>query len=212
MKTKRLWIWSLIFGVMASLLVYGFVFMNLTTPASSEQSEPTEEELAAAAQEEEERLADEAFNREKVNPIVEIEDGKRAISLKVAQSEEGVSGYIEPRSQVDIIAYSTDFESEELEDSETTEGSGEVEEMEFLTAEVILQNVKVLASGKSADTDNEALSYETVTVEVTPEEGVMLSLAAKDQDGFYFMLRHEEDDDVLEDTLRQTRQVVKGER
>lgn len=205
MKTKRLWIWSLIFGVMASLLVYGFVFMNFSEPASS-SPEPTEEEIAEALAEEE-RLAEEAaFNRDKVNPIVEIEDGKRAISLKVALIEEGVSGYIEPKSYVDIIAYSTKFDEEEAEEGE------EPQEIENLTAELVLQNVKVLASGASADTEDEALRYETVTVEVTPEEGVLLSLAAKDQDGFYFMLRNEEDNEMQEDSVRLTRQVVKGER
>lgn len=210
MKTKRLWIWSLIFGIMASLLVYGFVFMNFSEPALSE-SEPTEEELAAAALEEEERLAEEAFQREKVNPIVEISEGKRAISLKVALIEEGVSGYIEPKSYVDIIAYSTNFEEEEAVEGEEAVEREEPLEIETLTAELILQNVKVLASGASADTEDEALRYETVTVEVTPEEGVLLSLAAKDQDGFYFMLRNEEDDQ-LGNPVQLTRQVVKGDR
>lgn len=204
MKTKRLWIWSLIFGVIASLLVYGFVFMNLTTPVSS-SSESTAEELAVAAQKEEERLAEAVFEREKVNPIVEISDGKRAISLRVSLNEEGVSGYIEPKSQIDIIAFSTVFESEEME------GSEEVDKKEFLSAELILQNVKVLASGSSADKEDEALRYQTVTVEVTPEEGVLLSLAAKEKDGFYFMLRNEEDDHLQAEPVQLTRQVVKGE-
>ena len=39
------------------------------------------------------------------------------------------------------------------------------------TAVLVLENVKVLASGKSPDSPDEALRYETVTVEVTPEGG-----------------------------------------
>ena len=38
--------------------------------------------------------------------MIEVSEGNRAISLKAAL-ESGVSGYIEPGSYVDIIAYET---------------------------------------------------------------------------------------------------------
>ncbi len=51
----------------------------------------------------------------------------------------------------------------------------------------------------------------TVTLEVTPEEGVMLSLAAKDKDGFYFMLRNTKDSATGKLNYKQTREVIKEE-
>lgn len=199
MNTKKVWIAAVVTGMIAAVLIYSAFITNITSP--EEEAQIAEEQAAAEEQE-----AEAAYERNKVNPIVEIEDGKRAVSLRVMHTEEGVSGYIEPKSRVDIVAYHTDVEKEQEEDSE------EVSETEFLTAELILQDVKVLASGASADSENEALRYETVTVEVTPEEGVLLSLAAKDQDGFYFLLRNEEDESINEDEISLTRQVMKGER
>jgi Flp pilus assembly protein CpaB len=199
MNTKKVWLAALVTGMIAAVLIYSAFVTNITSP--EEEAQIAEEQAAM-----EEREAEAEFERNKVNPIVEIEEGKRAVSLRVTHTEEGVSGYIEPKSKVDIVAYQTEIEEEQEEDSE------DISETEFLTAELILQDVKVLASGASADSENEALRYETVTVEVTPEEGVLLSLAAKDQDGFYFLLRNDEDGSVEEDEISLTRQVMKGER
>jgi pilus assembly protein CpaB len=200
MNMKKIWIASLVTGMIAAVLIYSAFVTNITSP---EEAEVAEQEQAAA----EEQEMEEAFAREKANPIVEIEEGKRAMSLRVANPEEGVSGYIEPKDRVDVVAYYT-----EVEEGEEDEETGESSETELLTAELIMQDLKVLASGISADSENEALRYETVTVEVTPEEGVELSLAAKDQDGFYFMLREEEDGTTLEERINITRPVMKGER
>lgn len=76
---------------------------------------------------------------------------------------------------------------------------------------LVLENVKVLTSGKSADTKDAVLNYETVTLEVTVDEGVMLGLASKDKDGFYLMLRNPEDTETGKAGLKQTREVIKEE-
>ncbi|WP_226658797.1 RcpC/CpaB family pilus assembly protein [Guptibacillus hwajinpoensis] len=184
MKTKRIWMWSVIFGAFATVIVYVALFTNLTTDAETEVKKVEAPEVAAETA---------VPKREIPNSIVEVTEGKRALSIDVELAP-GVSGYIEPNSFVDVIAYETMIDEEEKE---------------FKSAVMMLQKVKVLSSGKSSDSTEEALHYETVTLEVTPEEGVSLSLAAKDKDGFYLMLRNSEDDGTVKEGLKETRQVYK---
>jgi pilus assembly protein CpaB len=189
MKTKRLWILSLLFGIIAALAAYVVVF-----PPSA----PVPAATTAAADNEDEKQAEkepEMESRQMNNKMLEVEEGKRAMSLKVTALEQGVSGYVEPNSYIDIIAY------ESAKDEKTKK--------EFRTAKLVLQNVKVLGSGKSADGEDEALRYETITVEVTPEQGVELSLASRDKDGFYFMMRGEGDGTVEDKAISFTREIIK---
>lgn len=198
--TKRIWMWSFVFGLFAAMIAY---FALFSSGNSSPASAGTETASAPVVEEEEldEEVVDEGIPpRELNNPMVQASEGKRAISLRVINAEEGVSGYIEPNSRVDIIAYETNIEEEEGK------------EKEYLSAVLVLENVLVLASGLSSSDQEEAMKYQTVTVEVSPEDGVMLSLAAKDEEGFYFMLRNPEDDKVLKEPFyKNTREVVKRE-
>ncbi|MCA1065260.1 Flp pilus assembly protein CpaB [Rossellomorea sp. AcN35-11] len=191
MKTKSIWILSFVFGLMAALAAYIVIFpATATVPASTTtalkddaKEEPVEEEDPQVPE------------REMKNKMISVEEGKRAISLKVMALEQGVSGYIQPNSYIDIIAY------ESTKDEKNNK--------EIRTAKLILQNVRVLTSGKSADAQEEALRYETVTVEVTPAQGVELSLASRDKDGFYFMLRGEDDANIEKDPIVFSREVFK---
>lgn len=198
---------SLILG----LIVAGFVYLtlfakdNTSTPASVSVSEDQEDSKDVKSEEEKENEnengkqseKEKALLREFVNPIVDVSKGKRAISIKVLNLEQGVSGYITPNSMVDVIAYET------TRDDATKK--------EFKSAVLVLENVKVLTSGKSSDNKEAALLYETVTLEVTPEQGVVLSLASKDKDAFYLMLRNSEDTETGKAGLKQTREVIKEE-
>ena len=74
---------------------------------------------------------------------------------------------------------------------------------------MILEDVKVLSSGKSPDSPDDALRYETVTVEVTPEEGLQLGLTAKYKDGFHLMLRNDEDTSTGKKGLKETKEILK---
>lgn len=193
MKTKRIWIWSLIFGILAAFVVYVIVFSESPTPTSAEEKTKVEEKAdnsTATAEKEAEA------SRTIENAMVPVSEGKRAISLKVGL-EQGVSGYIEPNSKVDIVYYETTIDA--------------ATKKEHRTAVLALQNIKVLASGKASDSEDEALQYETVTVEVTPEEGVALSLAATEKGGFYFMLRNEKDSGTEKEDVQVTRGVEKGD-
>jgi pilus assembly protein CpaB len=200
MNTKKIWLISLILGLSVAILVYISIFTkdNATTPASvsvSQDQDDTKdnaktEEIVKEKQAEKEK----ALLREFANPIVDVSTGKRAISIRV-DLVQGVSGYIAPNSMVDVIAYET------TKDDATKK--------EFRSAVLVLENVKVLTSGKSSDPKEGALNYETVTLEVTVEEGIVLGLASKDKDGFYLMLRNAEDTETGKAGLKQTREVIK---
>jgi pilus assembly protein CpaB len=203
MNTKKIWLISLILGLMVSGVVYISIFAkdNTMAPASGSVSQnqndtkddvKSEEELEKEKQVEKEK----ALLREFANPMVDVSTGKRAISINVDIAP-GVSGYIAPNSMVDVIAY------ESTKDDATKK--------EFRSAVLVLENVKVLTSGKSSDPKESALNYETVTLEVSVEEGIVLSLASKDKDGFYLMLRNTEDTETGKAGLKQTREVIKEE-
>jgi len=194
MKTKRIWIWSLIFGMFTTLIVYVGVFSDITKASTETEKVETKKVVEPTKEEEKEESIK---PREINNPIVEISEGNRAISLKVAL-EFGVSGYIEPGSYVDVIAFGS--------------SKDDATKKEYRSAVLVLQNKKVLTSGKASDNEEEALHYETVTLEVTPQEGVMLSLASKDKDGFYLMLRNTEDHDTIAEPVQETREVIKEEK
>ncbi|GHH97578.1 Flp pilus assembly protein CpaB [Neobacillus kokaensis] len=200
MNTKKIWLISLVLGLAVAGFVYISIFAknNQTTPANATASQETQEEKDKKAEEEVEKAKqaekEKALQREFTNPIVDVDKGKRAISIKV-DLEMGVSGYVAPNSMVDVVAY------------ETTKD--EKKDKKFLSAVLVLENVKVLTSGKSADPKESALNYETVTLEVTPEQGVMLSLASKDKNGFYLMLRNTEDTKTGKTGLKQTREIIK---
>ncbi|MGG3468014.1 Flp pilus assembly protein CpaB [Neobacillus pocheonensis] len=202
MNTKKIWIISVILGMTVAGFAYLTIFSKDKISNASEGQVTQEQQNKVSPtdkQAEEKKKADEEkkkLEREFKNSIVAVSKGKRAISLKV-NLEQGVSGFISPNSMVDVIAYET-----------TKDAAGK----EFKSAVIALENVKVLTSGKSSDSKEEALHYETVTLEVTPEQGVMLGLASKDKDGFYLMLRNSEDTENGKVGIKQTREVIKDDK
>jgi pilus assembly protein CpaB len=204
MNTKKIWMISLILGLMVAGIVYISIFTkdNTTAPASGSVSQNQDDTKNDVKSEELEKVKEKQAEKEKAllrefaNPIVDVSPGKRAISINVDLAP-GVSGYIAPNSMVDVIAY------ESTKDDATKK--------EFRSAVLVLENVKVLTSGKSSDPKESAFNYETVTLEVSVEEGIVLSLASKDKDGFYLMLRNTEDTETGKAGLKHTREVIKEE-
>ncbi len=110
-----------------------------------------------------------------------IESGKRAMSVRV-DKETGVSGFITPNSYVDVLA------------TGTVKAGGDREQR----SKLILQNVKVMAIGKSIEIeDNEPVEVPTVTLLVSPEDAEKLTLATQ-QKPVRLALRHFEDDASVE--------------
>jgi pilus assembly protein CpaB len=201
MNTKKIWIISLILGLTVAGFSYFTIFSKekVTTAAEGtvNQENGKDEDLDKNAEKAKSVEKEKVLAREFTNSIVEVSKGKRAISIKILNLEQGVSGYVAPNSMVDVIAYET------TKDDATKK--------EFKSAVLVLENIKVLTSGKSSNNKEEALNYESVTLEVTPEQGVMLGLASRDKDAFYLMLRNPEDTATGKAGLKQTREVIKEE-
>ncbi|HWL25864.1 MAG TPA: Flp pilus assembly protein CpaB [Ureibacillus sp.] len=176
MNTKKVWITAIIFGLITTGILYFAYFMN-----QSNTVPPVEEPVVAEDVEitEPDPIIEEP--KEEPNTMIPITQGNRAISLQVSVGH-GVSGFIQPGSYVDVIAILTPSE----EEFKYKVGQHDA-------ATLLLQNVKVLAIGHSADTKEEAKKYETVTLEVTPHDGLRLGFAARNENQIYLTLRAEGD-------------------
>lgn len=180
MSLKKIWIAAGVLGLITTVLLYITVF---SSPSKSVSTVQEEEKIAkAVAAEKEEEQETEEIDKElpteeeqnKANYMLPIAEGKRAMSVEVSVVQ-GVSGFIKPGSFVDLV--STMIPPEDSE--------------QHPAATILLQNVKVLSIGHSADTRGEAARYATVTLEVAPKEGLALGFAKKDQ--LSLMLRNEGD-------------------
>lgn len=91
-----------------------------------------------------------------------IPPGMRAMTVKVDEVI-GVAGFVSPGAYVDVVA--------------TVMGSGIENDS---TSRIILQQVKVLASGKQIENGKEGgpVEVKTVTLQVTPEQAEALALAS----------------------------------
>ena len=109
-----------------------------------------------------------------------ITEGMRAMSVKV-DSVTGVSGFITPNSRVDVLV------------AGKPEGRSDDEER----SKLILQNVRVLATGKSIEQqDEKPVEVPTVTLLVSPEEAEKLTLATR-QEPVRLALRNFRDEEVV---------------
>jgi pilus assembly protein CpaB len=109
-----------------------------------------------------------------------ITEGMRAMSVKV-DAVTGVSGFITPNSRVDVLV------------AGKPEGDGSEDER----SKVILQNVRVLATGKSIEqVDQKPVEVPTVTLLVSPEEAEKLTLATR-QEPVRLALRNFRDEELV---------------
>ena len=94
-----------------------------------------------------------------------IPEGYRAMTVKVDDAA-GISGFIQPGTMVDVVVT-----------IDPREGSGNQDPV----SKIVLQNIKVLASGQNIDkpeNEREANSVKAVTLQVTPEQAEKLALSA----------------------------------
>jgi len=98
-----------------------------------------------------------------------IPEGYRAMTVKV-DDVVGVSGFVMPGSYVDVVAVIVP----------TTQQAGEAQGP---ISKIVLQHIKVLASGAKIDSpenQREPTAVKAVTLQVTPEEAEKLVLAANE--------------------------------
>ena len=110
-----------------------------------------------------------------------ITEGMRGMSVKV-DNVTGVSGFITPESRVDVLVA----------------GTTEVEKGPKQRSKLILQNIKVLATGASIEQkDNKPVTVPTVTLLVSPEDAEKLTLATR-QEPVRLALRNYLDNGIVE--------------
>ncbi|MCL7746729.1 Flp pilus assembly protein CpaB [Halalkalibacter alkaliphilus] len=129
---------------------------------------------------------------EEIPQTIEIAEGKRAISIAVNEVQ-SVSGFVRPGSFVDLVTVLPLPAGEES------------------TSQILLNNVKVLAVGKTfVDEYSENLdSYQMVTLEVSPEDGAALAFA-QETGVSTLMLRGEEDSELSPRVNISLEQLKKG--
>jgi pilus assembly protein CpaB len=97
-----------------------------------------------------------------------IPEGYRAMTVKVDDAA-GISGFIQPGTMVDVVV--------------TIDPAEGVASRQDPVSKIVLQNIKVLASGQNIDkpeNEREAQSVKSVTLQVTPEQSEKLALAANE--------------------------------
>ncbi len=109
-----------------------------------------------------------------------IPDGMRAMSVRV-DDVTGVSGFITPNSRVDVLVA----------------GSPGGEGNEGQRSKLVLQNIRVLAIGKSiAQTQDKPVEVPTVTLLVSPDDAEKLTLATR-YEPVRLALRNYSDDQMV---------------
>ena len=94
-----------------------------------------------------------------------IPEGYRAMTVKVDDAA-GISGFIQPGTMVDVVVTIDPAEAASRQDP---------------VSKIVLQNIKVLASGQNIDKpedEREANSVKAVTLQVTPEQAEKLALSS----------------------------------
>ncbi|MGB2993124.1 MAG: Flp pilus assembly protein CpaB [Paenisporosarcina sp.] len=159
----------MVFGIIAA----GMLYLKVT-----ESQKPSIQQEKPLVVEDKEKKA-----KEKVEAIapkmIPVSQGKRAMTIATTDVQ-GIAGFVKPGSYVDVIAV-----------MEGPEKKAE-EEPQHDSATLLLQNVKVLAIGHSADDEETKNRYQMVTVEVTPKEGLILGFSTRYE--LYLMLRQDGDD------------------
>lgn len=109
-----------------------------------------------------------------------VSHGKRAIAV-AGDKVIGLAGFIQPGNRVDVLVTIEDPDNDKLHYTKT-----------------VLEDIRVLATGTQIEDkgDGKPAPVDVFTVEVTPEEGERLSLAAV-QGKLHFALRHATDKEIV---------------
>jgi pilus assembly protein CpaB len=173
LSTKKIWLLSLVFGIIAAGLMYKLIVDNQKQAVLEPGVNVNEDNEKETPQ------VDDKVDVENENEMIPISKGNRAISIAVSDVQ-GVAGQIKPGSRVDVLVILTVPE--------------EQKESQHDAATLLLQNVKVLAVGHAADDEVTMKRYQMVTIEVTPVEGLTLSFATNYD--LHLMLRADGDNEI----------------
>lgn len=160
------------FGVIAA----GMLYLKIT----ESQKQPIQQKEPIVIEDKEEEV-EEKVEEVTVSKMIPVSEGKRAMTIATTDVQ-GIAGFLSPASYVDVIAVMEEPEKQAKE------------EPQHDSATLLLQNVKVLAIGHSADDEETMKRYQMVTVEVTPKEGLILGFSTRYE--LHLMLRQDGDDNI----------------
>lgn len=203
MNLKKIWLMGIMFGLIASILFY-YAVSNNTSPTSPVENTQLATETIGTNTSTVEGSTMEDTVKTDSEQLLNIENGKRAISIPV-NNYQSVSGFILPEDYVDIISIMPTLQGQDS------------------TPQIILENIKVLATGDRTEINNnsapgnenttemnEKIAFEIITLEVTPEQGKLLANSA--QNGFVtLMLRDKDDNTLSSQKAAKTEDLNKGE-
>jgi pilus assembly protein CpaB len=188
MKTKKIWLWAFVFGLVATAALYQSIFSKqkeetvAPAPPENKLENIEQKKLQEDVEMKEQDKKDDKDQGNKEGdsdrtspPFLPISKGKRAMTIGV-DVVQGVSGYITSGSFVDLV-YINRPPEEAKEQHEA--------------ATLLLQNIKVLAVGHAADSEEVKAKYQVVTLEVTTDEALALGFAKKGE--LYLLLRESND-------------------
>jgi pilus assembly protein CpaB len=185
MKKRNIWLWAVVFGLIASVALYLSLFSKPV------DAEPPVEQTASSPQVETKVSVDTVKNpsdsgvkmkevkaeEPSGQELLPFPNGKRAMSIAV-DTPQGVSGFVKPGAYIDIISL--------IKPSDGEKKAGQHD-----AATLLLQKMRVLGVGQASDNPKQTAPYSTVTLEVSPTEGLAITLAMKN--GLYLMLRNPSD-------------------
>ncbi len=163
----------MVFGVIAA----GMLYLKIT----ESQKQPIQQEKPPVIEDKEKEVEVKVEEEVTVSKMIPVSEGKRALTIATTDSQ-GIAGFLSPGSYVDVIAVMEEPEKQAKE------------EPQHDSATLLLQNVKVLAIGHSADDEETVKRYQMVTVEVTPKEGLILGFSTRYE--LHLMLRQDGDDNI----------------
>src|SRR6185436_20004142 len=127
-----------------------------------------------------------------------IPEGYRAMTVKVDEVV-GVSGFLSPGTLVDVVVTMAPAENSATKDT---------------ISKIVLQNIKVLASGQNIDRpkdDREASAVRSVTLQVSPEQAEKLALASS-EGRLQLVMRNSVDQEDEQTPGANKRTLLTGER
>lgn len=215
MRTKKIWIWAVIFGLIATASLYLALFYGNIGQTAKEKDKPsidissnnnspsTASSINQAQNESTDKSSANSFlsrmitNFKKETETTEQnteekDDGIKEVLLPISDGKRAISVNVSEAQGVQGFIQAGNFVDLIALTPSKDEWHHDDE------AQILLQNVKVLEIGHATDDEATAARYKAVTLEVTPDQGLRLALAQFDGQ-IYLMLRNDGDESRLPD-------------
>jgi len=149
------------------------VLSGAVTDASAAVGKITNSEVLAGEQLLSRRLTDAVEEQSGGSLSYAVSSGMRAMTIAVTDTS-GLAGMLKPGNRVDVVLLS---EVPEIKTGVDTAGQATEEQTEKNVSRLLMQDIAVLAVNAVMDKAGSSDPYTTVTLELTPEQALQLTLA-----------------------------------